>query len=107
MIARPGPVTRFRLTCLHEAFHVVGARTQGIAARSVEVAAPGTTLPGAGVRRGRTRFGSHMRGFLDSENAESDRTVGWRPGREILRWDGLAGRQPGRLRAGYRSSAVH
>lgn len=56
MIARPGPVTRFRLTCLHEAFHVVGARTQGIAARSVEVAAPGTTLPGTRAA-GRTRFG--------------------------------------------------
>ena len=46
----------FRLTCLHEAFHVVGARTQGIATRSVEVAAPGSTLPGTNAT-GCTHFG--------------------------------------------------
>ena len=96
MIARPGPVTRFRLTCLHEAFHVVGARTQGIAARSVEVAAPGTTLPGTRAA-GRTRFGLSHAQLPRLGERGADRTCWLAASAEILRWDGLAGRQPGRL----------
>jgi hypothetical protein len=51
-------LSKFRLTCLHEAFHVVGARTQGIATRSVKIAAPGSVLEGgSGRAAGRTCFG--------------------------------------------------
>ena len=40
------PMTKHRLTCLHEAFHVVAARVQGVVTRTVEVAPPGEVLEG-------------------------------------------------------------
>jgi hypothetical protein len=49
-------LSKHRLTCLHESFHMVAARTQGIATRSVEVAAPSTMLHG-GHALGITRYG--------------------------------------------------
>src|SRR5216684_6801343 len=51
-------LSKFRLTCLHEAYHSIAGRTQGIATRSIEVAAPGTVLEGGSARAaGRTCFG--------------------------------------------------
>jgi hypothetical protein len=49
-----------RLTCLHESYHIVAARTQGIATRLVEIASPGTVLESATPGRtaqGRTVYG--------------------------------------------------
>ena len=55
-------MTQHRLTCVHEAYHVVVARIQGIATRLVEIAAPGTTIASS-CTPGRTAAGRTVYGI--------------------------------------------